>query len=363
MKKKILSLVLAMIMCLTTVFSLSACGDNKKDSEDNITAPKTWQEDAMTDDMKKYAKHFRMKSDYEDFLVYYDENPDITEYDYDTFDSWRDDSGYKYDGSMDTLIAQFEKEKDDHLFAAKYLEELGKTNYYELDSTGKLLFELYAKFLFLNKSRNGLTLTSTSKNMDIKYLYNFEATKINSVEKVYMKTSGGVVGIPNMDLTKLDAEAFNFIFNEEYYLFVHYPSPSFEYYNATEDDNFLPIEQEQDVTETLKTIVNNNISFFEFLVEYRDLVYKEIRAEDSKKVLSIIPDAFQSGTAPKEPDKTPDDPTVGMTESQVLDSIWGAPDRKNIDEYEWGTHEQWVYEGKGYIYFEDGKVTSISYRE
>ena len=93
------------------------------------------------------------------------------------------------------------------------------------------------------------------------------------------------------------------------------------------------------------------------------MVYKEIRAEDSKKVLSIIPVAFQSGAAPKEPDKTPDDPTVGMTESQVLDSIWGAPDRKNIDEYEWGTHEQWVYEGKGYIYFEDGKVTSISYRK
>lgn len=56
------------------------------------------------------------------------------------------------------------------------------------------------------------------------------------------------------------------------------------------------------------------------------------------------------------------DPKVGMTESEVLKSKWGYPDDKNIDEYEWGTSEQWVYEGKGYVYFENGIVTSVSHR-
>lgn len=52
-----------------------------------------------------------------------------------------------------------------------------------------------------------------------------------------------------------------------------------------------------------------------------------------------------------------------MTESEVVNGAWGYPDKKNIDEYEWGTHEQWVYDGKGYVYFEDGIVTAIQHRD
>ena len=55
-------------------------------------------------------------------------------------------------------------------------------------------------------------------------------------------------------------------------------------------------------------------------------------------------------------------PKLGMTKDQIRKGTWGEPNRINIDEYSWGTLEQWVYEDKGYIYFEDGYVTSISYR-
>ena len=34
----------------------------------------------------------------------------------------------------------------------------------------------------------------------------------------------------------------------------------------------------------------------------------------------------------------------------------------NKDTYSWGTTEQWVYNNKGYIYFKNGIVTSISER-
>lgn len=56
------------------------------------------------------------------------------------------------------------------------------------------------------------------------------------------------------------------------------------------------------------------------------------------------------------------EPEIGMTKDEVLNGLWGEPDKKNIDEYEWGTHEQWVYDSYGYVYFEDGVVTSISHR-
>lgn len=56
------------------------------------------------------------------------------------------------------------------------------------------------------------------------------------------------------------------------------------------------------------------------------------------------------------------DPKVGMTKTEVEGCAWGKPDRKNIDEYAWGTSEQWVYKSKGYVYFKNGVVSSVSKR-
>ena len=51
-------------------------------------------------------------------------------------------------------------------------------------------------------------------------------------------------------------------------------------------------------------------------------------------------------------------PAVGMTESEVYASTWGAPKKINRTETAYGVREQWVYD-EGYIYLEDGRVTSI----
>lgn len=56
-------------------------------------------------------------------------------------------------------------------------------------------------------------------------------------------------------------------------------------------------------------------------------------------------------------------PKIGMTKNQVTKTSWGTPDKKNIDTYSWGTKEQWVYRSKGYVYFENGVVTSVSTSE
>lgn len=52
------------------------------------------------------------------------------------------------------------------------------------------------------------------------------------------------------------------------------------------------------------------------------------------------------------------EPAIGMTESEVYASSWGAPQKKNTTTTAAGEREQWVYED-GYIYFENGIVTAI----
>lgn len=51
--------------------------------------------------------------------------------------------------------------------------------------------------------------------------------------------------------------------------------------------------------------------------------------------------------------------SVGMTQEEVLMSNWGRPQSVNRSTYSFGTHEQWVYRGANYLYFENGKLVAI----
>lgn len=54
---------------------------------------------------------------------------------------------------------------------------------------------------------------------------------------------------------------------------------------------------------------------------------------------------------------------IGMSKQDVLDSNWGEPIKINKSTYSWGTTEQWVYPNYNYLYFENGKLTSIQTNE
>lgn len=56
------------------------------------------------------------------------------------------------------------------------------------------------------------------------------------------------------------------------------------------------------------------------------------------------------------------EPQIGMTKAEVESCAWGSPNKKNVDTYAWGTTEQWVYNSKGYVYFRNGVVSSVSKR-
>jgi hypothetical protein len=51
--------------------------------------------------------------------------------------------------------------------------------------------------------------------------------------------------------------------------------------------------------------------------------------------------------------------SIGMTQERVLQSSWGKPEKINTTTNAFGTSEQWVYRGHNYLYFQDGKLTTI----
>ena len=50
---------------------------------------------------------------------------------------------------------------------------------------------------------------------------------------------------------------------------------------------------------------------------------------------------------------------VGMSAQDALDSSWGKPQKVNRTTGAYGVHEQWVYGGGGYLYFENGILRTI----
>ncbi len=50
---------------------------------------------------------------------------------------------------------------------------------------------------------------------------------------------------------------------------------------------------------------------------------------------------------------------LGMSPEDVLASSWGKPSSINRTVNQYGYSEQWVYGSGSYLYFTDGKLTSI----
>lgn len=51
--------------------------------------------------------------------------------------------------------------------------------------------------------------------------------------------------------------------------------------------------------------------------------------------------------------------SLGMTPDEVLQSAWGKPERVNRTTTAHGVSEQWVYGGRNYLYFDNGKLSAI----
>ena len=51
--------------------------------------------------------------------------------------------------------------------------------------------------------------------------------------------------------------------------------------------------------------------------------------------------------------------SIGMSQQDVLDSVWGKPRSVNRTTTAYGVREQWIYGGSNYLYFEDGVLVAM----
>ena len=132
--------------------------------------------------------------------------------------------------------------------------------------------------------------------------------------------------------------------------------------------------------QVLLTNVNPEGNFDSFIKKVKVTYYKDPEAyssasdEDSTKSLddnyleagidmSTInrwrANAAEIEAAAKKLAKNPD-AAIGMTKSQVRNKTnWGDPNYIKTTTNKYGTHEQWVYDDYQYLYFDNGKLTTI----
>lgn len=104
---------------------------------------------------------------------------------------------------------------------------------------------------------------------------------------------------------------------------------------------------------------SNDISSYQDYYADRDTSLSASQAEYDKMVAEKAAKEEAKNAADK---LAKSEPKIGMTKAEVESCAWGSPDKKNIDTYSWGTEEQWVYRSKGYVYFKNGVVSSVSKR-
>jgi len=51
--------------------------------------------------------------------------------------------------------------------------------------------------------------------------------------------------------------------------------------------------------------------------------------------------------------------SIGMSQEEVLQSMWGRPEKINRSVYRSGTREDWAYGIGNHLYFDDGRLSAI----
>ena len=136
------------------------------------------------------------------------------------------------------------------------------------------------------------------------------------------------------------------------------------YYNRSTDNDIIDVKLEikhngETITSDIyKLSLGATVEFEDIELADDDLGYWLMRLinNDTGQVLSEY--YFETAYKPKETKDT-SAPEIGMTAEEVENTSWGKPDAVNETKTRYGVHEQWVYEGKGYVYLDDGIVTAI----
>lgn len=253
------------------------------------------------------------------------------------------DNEYLWGLTFKNLYNEMKTIENSNKFASLYIKEADKVdinNYSDLEID---FFDSYMKILFayINSSE----VSSTIKVNDL-----LDVERLGKVTKVYTQNYNSDNNSENSNYYRLILYYFK---KQDTWIKVLSTD-----LGAGGDGNYVHFYDEVDFPDghsfdemkpdIINNVIKQNYDYFNFLIQYRNKVYLNYV---NKKI-----NDYNNDTNKKYK------PEVGMTEKEVLNSTWGTPNKRNKDTYSWGTEEQWVYNKKGYIYFKNGIVTSISER-
>jgi hypothetical protein len=87
--------------------------------------------------------------------------------------------------------------------------------------------------------------------------------------------------------------------------------------------------------------------------------YPDLGAKYEAQATKLLAEADRLDEEAERKRKRSQGVSVGMTKEDVLASSWGRPESINTTTTASGTREQWVYGGRNYLYFENGRLVAI----
>lgn len=128
-------------------------------------------------------------------------------------------------------------------------------------------------------------------------------------------------------------------------------------------ETFTKFTQTVDVTyygtENWETMTDDEIRQSALLAEDKDGNPVELSDAQKQKRLEFVENYIYQRNLAKKPNAK-----IGMTTNQVRNQTnWGEPNSINKTLTAYGTIEQWIYDDYQYLYFKNGKLTTIQTHE
>ena len=266
------------------------------------------------------------------------------------------------------MVASMERMAEKNLFAAEFAEKAKSVTYEEWSIAQQLAFDAYIGFLFREEYYE-ITANTLGKfteawygdceEVNCSYLY-FRLEDCNEI------LSREYTEVDPSYWDDMDFDYIRVLFDRE--------DGALSVKRSFEDSSLLYNEKLRerkvelsfneyayfdlvDVTSDLNTMLEENQEFINYLLTYREEVYAPMK---NRQLAAKLEE--EEAEEAREKEMAEKEPQIGMTAEEVRKGKWGEPDKINKDTYAWGTTEQWVYDNRGYIHFENGIVTSIHER-
>lgn len=340
------------VIAMCIFFSVSGCGtgntteDNKEDSpvtiETSLDPKEILKLDAENSDITRIISKYKFQYTREDYLPIYDFNDFIKD--------------------MERLVEK-------NTFAKALVDAAKSVNYDSFSDTEKVIFDAYIGLLFEDDmfssddlsvgditeawyAKSYTTMTDTGEQYDLYYyLLRFSGyeEKFSYMDRYaflifeHLGDDGVKVYKNPYTVVKKEYEQYgNCLFEKD---------GKMAFTTTFQGSTYVA---SLDVS-ALNDLLKSNQEFIDFMLDYRDNTYTpymvaKIEAAAQEREEKLAEQEYWENKIPE----------VGMTVDEVKKTSWGLPERINKNTYSWGTTEQWSYPGKGYVYFENGIVTSIS---